>query len=432
MRSLILIAIYLLSLAGCTAGWKINRPDQDHTNTPPQTIMRQRALDYENSGELQRALFTWQVAAQLEPDNPDTVQRIEALKKRIENTARNHYQKGLDFYRSGDPANARREFLTTLRLSPDHSHAWHYLKKRLHSTEQTEYVVRRGDSFSKIAKKMYGDPGKAYILAYFNDLNPEKPLLIDTVLRLPALGSGILRQPPESDSLLEQAEKDLEAGHYDQVIAATAEIQKEVPDHPKARSLADRAYWLKARELIGKKRCLDAIAALKQMSADSKDRSAAIRQARKCISKQDLSEKLQTARDHMKKKSYSGAIHMTEEILALDPDNQEARQLCNAGQYALGMQLLEQDENALAIQILGEVDKEFKDIKELMAQARGRLNTQAETLYRNGVKHFIDEELEKAIECWQKALAINPMHVKARQDMENARRLLEKWRGLDQ
>jgi tetratricopeptide (TPR) repeat protein len=216
------------------------------------------------------------------------------------------------------------------------------------------------------------------------------------------------------------------------MIAAIAEIQKEVPDHPKARSLADRAYWLKARELMGKKRYLDAIAAFKQMSADSKGRDAAIRQAKECIRKQDLSEKLETARDYMKKKSYAGAIHMSEEILALDPDNQEARQVYNAGQYALGRQLLEQDENALAIQILSDVDKEFKDTKELMAQARGRLKTQAETLYRNGVKHFINEELEKAIECWQKALAINPMHFKARQDMENARRLLEKWRGLDQ
>jgi tetratricopeptide (TPR) repeat protein len=98
----------------------------------------------------------------------------------------------------------------------------------------------------------------------------------------------------------------------------------------------------------------------------------------------------------------------------------------------LGRQLLEQDENALAVQMLDAVDKEFKDTVELLAQARGRLNTQAETYYRNGVKHFINEELEKAIEAWQKALAINPTHAKARQDMENARRLLEKWRGLDQ
>ena len=48
------------------------------------------------------------------------------------------------------------------------------------------------------------------------------------------------------------------------------------------------------------------------------------------------------------------------------------------------------------------------------------------------MKHFLNEELEKAIASWKKALALNPKHPKAAQDIENAERLLDKWRNLDQ
>jgi predicted TPR repeat methyltransferase len=59
------------------------------------------------------------------------------------------------------------------------------------------------------------------------------------------------------------------------------------------------------------------------------------------------------------------------------------------------------------------------------------LAARAESHYRSGVKHFLNEELEKAVAEWEKTLALNPEHRKARQDMENAQRLLDKLRGLE-
>jgi hypothetical protein len=59
------------------------------------------------------------------------------------------------------------------------------------------------------------------------------------------------------------------------------------------------------------------------------------------------------------------------------------------------------------------------------------MKSQAEAHYRNGVKHFINEDLELAIEDWKHALELNPDHPKARQDIENAERLLEKLKAFE-
>ena len=55
---------------------------------------------------------------------------------------------------------------------------------------------------------------------------------------------------------------------------------------------------------------------------------------------------------------------------------------------------------------------------------------QAETHYRAGVAHFVNEDLEGAITEWEKTLALNPEHQKAKRDIKDARNLLEKWKQI--
>jgi tetratricopeptide (TPR) repeat protein len=55
---------------------------------------------------------------------------------------------------------------------------------------------------------------------------------------------------------------------------------------------------------------------------------------------------------------------------------------------------------------------------------------QAEIHYARGVRHFLDEELEKAIAEWEETVRLNPEHSKAKRDLEKARRLLKNLRRL--
>lgn len=55
---------------------------------------------------------------------------------------------------------------------------------------------------------------------------------------------------------------------------------------------------------------------------------------------------------------------------------------------------------------------------------------QAEVHYAKGVRHFLAEELDNAIQEWEETLRLNPDHSKAKKDLQRTRRLLENLRKL--
>ena len=431
MRSIIAALCWMAMLVSCTGLWESTLQGLKTRSMPPAETYRDKALAQEKRGELQAALLTWQVVARLEPQNERTPKIIKTLKRAIDNAARVHYQEGVRLYRNGDESGARREFLITLRLKPDHKWAARFLKKRLHVRPRTYYKVLRGDSFIRIATKIYRDPTKAYIIAYFNDLDPQKPLLAGKTLIMPELEAKYLLLQPNTSAVLDQAQKALEEKHYQEVLELTARIKENEPGHSKARHLADSARYQYGLSLLEKKRNLAAMEQLKKVSPSFKGRNKAIRRARNSIQNQVVAEKMKKAEADLQHKDYAGVINITEEILSLSPDHPEAKALSNTAHYALGKLLIDQNENARAIEVLSAIEKNYEDTAQLMTLAQGRLNAEAETHYRNGVKHFLNEELEKAIQEWKQALALNPKHPKAGQDIENAMRLLDKWRGLE-
>ena len=59
------------------------------------------------------------------------------------------------------------------------------------------------------------------------------------------------------------------------------------------------------------------------------------------------------------------------------------------------------------------------------------MQRQADIHYRQGVKYFVAENLQKAIDEWELVLRLNPQHPKARQDITNARKLIEKLEAIE-
>jgi tetratricopeptide (TPR) repeat protein len=397
----------------------------------PADRYRKNAQAYEKLDEPQQALVCWEVTAELDKGDSQARKNIQALKNDALKAAQVHFQRGLGFYGSGDLNNALREFLIAIRLNPGHEQARDYLKNRLQNPEQATYQVQPGDSFTKIADTVYKDSTKAYLIAYFNDLDPNKPLLIGTTISLPAFEARYLVPRADIRDLLEKARAAYQKKNYDQVYELTESIQKEVPDHPKARDLADAAHFNQGQALMNQKQYLAAIEQFKQVSDHYKGRDRAIAKAHRQINRQAINEKLAAARKLLKNKAWPGVIDATEEILKQDPGNPEAKMLFSNASYNQGKMLLDRGETTKAVEILSRIEPSYEDTGQLLDLARARMKSQAETLYRDGVKQFINEDLEMAIKTWKKALELNPQHVKARQDMANAQRLLEKLRALD-
>ncbi len=427
MQPLLALLISIFWISGCAGTLQ---KIQNMASSPAENY-REKALVLEKNNELQEAIFYWEIVSHLAPENPDVPKIIQNLKRATAKAAQVHFQRGLEHYHNGDLNNAMREFLIAIRLDPRHEQARDYLKTRLQNPDQTIYKVQSGDSFIKIATDVYKDPSKAYMLAYFNDMNPDKPLLIGTNLSLPALDPEYLVPRSDIKSLLEKAQTAYEKKRYTQVYAFAEAIQKEIPDHPGARKLADAARFDQGMALMSRKHYLAAIEQFKQVSAKFPKRDQAIARARNQINKQAIDEKLEAAREHLSKKAWASVINVTEEILDQDPDNDQAKMLFSNASYNLGKKLLDHGEVGKSIEILSRIEPSYEDTGQLLSLARARMKSQAETLYRDGVKHFINEDLEKAIKTWKRVLELNPDHPKARQDMENAERLLQKLRALD-
>lgn len=60
-----------------------------------------------------------------------------------------------------------------------------------------------------------------------------------------------------------------------------------------------------------------------------------------------------------------------------------------------------------------------------LRRQEGQQQEQAEVHYIKGAKHFLAEELDKAIAEWEETLRLNPEHPNAKRDLEKARRILK-------
>lgn len=396
-----------------------------------QRTYQQKALKYEKEGELQQALMALRVVQQLAPNDEEISTRLSTLEKKIRITANEYYRKGVAHHQKREMTNARRNLLIALRIDPRHEPALAYLRLRLPNDDNATYSVVRGDSYTKIATNFYNDPTKAYTIAYFNDLNPRNPLQISTELLLPDLPAKYLVPRKDIESMQERAQKALDQHRLDDVLKIASDIDALQPNDPLVTKLRDDVYFRRGKALLDRKQYTRAIAQLKQVSPKYTGRKEAIEKARRHLREEALETRVAQAQRHLDDNAYEEAIAICQEILTQAPFNRRAKTIFNAAHYRWGRKLLEEGKEAEAIDVLNNLDRGYQDTAQFMTQARAQLNARAEALYRKGVRFFLNEELEHAIDAWSEALKLNPNHPKAKQDIENAIRLLDKWRDLD-
>jgi tetratricopeptide (TPR) repeat protein len=418
----------LLTLHGCAA-WPQVATQKGAEQSGAQDILtaescRQHALILEIQGNLRPALFAWRVAARLEPDHSDTRRKIASLQITIADRAEIHFKKGTEHLQAGRLDAAQREMLITLRLLPEHAKALNALKTLWN--DPLIYKVRRGDSLSQIAVDFYDDPGKAVMIAFYNNLDLNETLPIDKVLRLPDCDKGPSAAARKKiQSLMEKARQALAWKNYAEVLALTDPLT-----HPEALELNETARFALGRALMARNDEISALAQFKQLRPGYPGLEREVARARHNLQQRATNEKMVLARQFYDDGAYADAIAVYKAMLTRASSHQDAQTMLQACYYALGKQLLEQNLEIEAIDTLSHLDQGYQDTGLLLNRARARLNARAENHYREGVRFFLDEDLALAVAAWEKTLHFNPEHPKARQDMENAVRILEKVHGL--
>jgi tetratricopeptide (TPR) repeat protein len=191
------------------------------------------------------------------PGDDEGAEKVLTLSGRLKSAADAHYRKGVEQYKAGESAAARREFLLVLANDPDHTGARDYLKNRLAAPDVVTYETREGDTLRRIAKERYNDPDRDGLIAYLNDLDKNAPLRTGMLLNLPVPdaiptadgpdkpGKDILNYSRETDQveadrLYRSGIRQFQAGELEKAAADWEKTLRFDPEHAKARKDLDR------------------------------------------------------------------------------------------------------------------------------------------------------------------------------------------------
>jgi len=286
-RSLIALLV-LGSLSGC-AGLPVpglgpeGKPPEAKSPSPPAAeavdafaalagAYESRAREEEAAGNGRQALEAWRITAALRPGDADAEREVSRLAGFLTSSADAHYHRGLSLLDNEFFQGARKEFLLALADDPGHAGALDALKNRM-ERDTFIYRVEEGDTFESIAVKTYQDPELAFLVARNNDLDPESGPLPGRDLVLPFLnGKAAEDTPPAGPSMssrpavpakpveaparpvealekgqaeirLARAEGYLEAGSFQDALAAAGGIPAGAPEAEAAREVINAAYY---------------------------------------------------------------------------------------------------------------------------------------------------------------------------------------------
>lgn len=425
-----LLLLFLFIFTGCTGvreflGDVTDKIEEKNPQKTPEDIKvlpassyLEKALEYEKKNELQTALFYMRIAGTLNPDSTKIPENIASLKSTINYKARQHFTKGMKFCEKRRFKDARRQFLITLRYSPNHKEALDYLKNRLDSKKYLNYKVKEKETLKDISKKFYKDPSKDFLIAYFNNLKTGKPPVSGTILEIPVLESKFNRFPIDIPIELIKAENLLIEKKCQEALGIAEKILEYDHLNKKASDLKNSAYYQMGIELSGQKKYPEAVKMFKKVTPEYHGVKKAIQQV--------INKELIKAKTLLKEKQYEQVFALAGKILDYDKSNKAAEDLINTTFCQQGKDLIIRKNYTQAINVLNRANPQYDCVKKTISDVYKAKKKQAGVHYLNGVKHFLNEELQSAIKEWEKALALNPEHKKAKKNINNSQSLIKK------
>jgi tetratricopeptide (TPR) repeat protein len=384
---------------------------------------RQKSFEYEKKKELQKALYYMQIADSLNPGDKIIAKRIASLKSTIANNARRHFKKGVVYFKKNKLKYASQQFLITLRYNPDHKGALDYMKNRLAPKEYLIYKTKKGDTLKSISRQFYNDSQKDFLIVYFNNLKTNKKPAPGTTLKLPMIKAYFTHRKILIRNDLDKARNLLEENRYEEVLHIAGEVLKYDLMNKEAADLKNAAYYHMGMQLSREEKYPEAINIFKKVDPKYKDVKKAIREV--------INKDLMKANSLLREEQYEEVLALAEKALDYDNSNRVAKDLINTTYCQKGRGLISRKNYVEALKVLNKADPLHDCIEKAIVDVKGLITQEAEAHYLQGVKYFLNQELTSAIIEWEKTLVLNPDHKKAKENIINARRLLEKYKKVE-
>ncbi|BBO76679.1 hypothetical protein DSCW_40960 [Desulfosarcina widdelii] len=388
-----------------------------------------RARELEAHGELGMALDHWRLVEDIAADSKEAEREIQRIEEKIDAAVRSHYQAGLAKLRDRRSTDARNHFLAALRLDPTFQPALRQIRARFSPFPFRVYQTVPGDRPASVAEKFFGDEKKAFLVAWFNHLPEDRALPPGSLLILPKWEDA---EPPEikeqpAPDPLDVARDRLSDGDLQ---GAMALVRQADPSDTKAQALIHTIQLGQAAQQVEAGRLADAEASLAAVPDGFEGKAALAEKLDFTLKQRQFDLDLKNARQLFNQGRYGQCLDQAEMLMQRAPDNSEAARLAAEARYRLALEYFDHQRYREARTLLENMEESHEAGTALKKAVHARLVELAQVHYRNGVKHFINEDLKKAIAEWEMALDCDPDHAKARENIENARRLLHKIETL--
>ncbi len=386
------IVLLVCGISGCVTLPQDTQRLNDQVVAVPLPVFEQaQAINDEEEYEYLLALRYWKTAKRVIDD------KVVSLSKEVKRISQQHLEKAIAYYEGKKSDEAFWEFVEALRHDPSNSVALDYLKKRYEANRFVLYMVREGETYEKVAEAVYGTFADEFLVVHFSDWDNTEKLVEGAVLKLPLLESFYSQGLLDYKQEIGVARKLFYAERFEELLPISEKILEKNPGDLEASYLVNISLLRIGEKLKKQEKFEEALVTL-----------------------------------HRVRPSFENVNDLITEVRQLQREHIENKALfTNSGLLLKGEMLTSHGKYLEALQVLLQVEQGFEGRDKAVFNVKKKLKKQAEIHYKQGVKFFVGENLEKAIAEWEKALSFNPFHPKAMNDIEKARRLLEEFKAID-
>lgn len=339
-----------------------------------QTYIRS-GQDYENKGDLVQALKQYKLALTVDPKNKEAIEKRDLLEKNMRILVQEHYRKGIKLRKKGKYQLARKEFLTTLELQPDHLEALRALKpkKEIPAKKYIIHTIKPGESLSMVAKTYYGDYRKFPIIAEFNNMFDATQIKVGQKIKVPEI-EGV------------------------PLLTKKQEIKTEDVKAPDSVPLEQETRKDEGRE---EEEPIDEATNYRYLGIE-----------------------------HFNNKEYPAAIVEFDKVLNANPDDKSAREYLYNTHFQYGIALFEKEDYLAAKKNFETSFSYNKDCEKCQDYIKKSGEIYMETHYNRGLSYFGNQQLAEAVREWELVRAVDSNYKDVEKDIKKAKTLLERLESI--
>jgi LysM repeat protein len=339
---------------------------------------------------------------------------------------------------------ARKEFLTTLELQPDHLEALRALKpkKEIPAKKYIIHTIKPGESLSMIAKTYYGDYRKFSIIAEFNNMPDATQIKVGQKIKVPEIeGVSLLTKKQEIETGEKYIIHTIKPGESLTMIAKTY-----YGDYRKFSIIAEFNNMFDATQIkVGQKIKVPEIEGVPFLASKQEIKtedvkvpdSVPLEQETRKDEGREEEEPIDEATnyrflgiEHFNNKEYLAAIVEFNKVLNANPDDKSAREYLYNTHFQYGIALFEKEDYLAAKKNFETSFSYNKDCEKCQDYIKKSGEIYMETHYNRGLSYFGNQQLAEAVREWELVRAVDPNYKDVEKDIKKAKTLLERLESI--